>query len=568
MREWKMFLRKIVFLMMIGFLMVPVINAKDIIKITSDNIILIEPDFTDYVRDKIPSLTKKLNDLEKTKQPLRIHIKYKNFEQFWRIVKNYYASVKRLKEDIETNREKSGYLRNSILKMENYFSMTAISNILDYKKTILNIEFLETSIEILDEDFRGLIESLKINELTHLKELRELIIKPFEEKKSSDLVEEEKESMVPYYDQAVSLKSYASILVNAFSRLRKEKIDYREYEEILENNLVTFSKDSDKARHLKDLFLDVGARMSGKAQVSQEVDNLMNKAKEWFFVVYNYELYVIENRKVTLASMFASLTTIFILLIINWVSAKIILSRFVFDESKEYAINTLKKYIIYFAIFITFLNGIGLDLSKITILVSALSVGMGFGLTTVVSNFISGILLLLEGTITVGDRLQLESEEIVTVINIGLRKSLLKTLDNIDVLMPNTELVSKRVTNLTYKKNFINRHRLTFKVSNHVDIQKLEKIAVASIIKTLGGNDKVYAKTPELQFTEINSEHYACVLLFYVDYLNNFIPDSKFYKNLLYDFIDNDIRFFEDPPLNEVLAEFSRDLRSGRIKLG
>ncbi|MDH5560783.1 MAG: mechanosensitive ion channel, partial [Deltaproteobacteria bacterium] len=268
------------------------------------------------------------------------------------------------------------------------------------------------------------------------------------------------------------------------------------------------------------------------------------------------------------ASMFASLTTIFILLIINWVSAKIILSRFVFDESKEYAINTLKKYIIYFAIFITFLNGIGLDLSKITILVSALSVGMGFGLTTVVSNFISGILLLLEGTITVGDRLQLESEEIVTVINIGLRKSLLKTLDNIDVLMPNTELVSKRVTNLTYKKNFINRHRLTFKVSNHVDIQKLEKIAVASIIKTLGGNDKVYAKTPELQFTEINSEHYACVLLFYVDYLNNFIPDSKFYKNLLYDFIDNDIRFFEDPPLNEVLAEFSRDLRSGRIKLG
>lgn len=73
----------------------------------------------------------------------------------------------------------------------------------------------------------------------------------------------------------------------------------------------------------------------------------------------------------------------------------------------------------------------------------ALSVGIGFGLQSIVNNFVSGVIILLEKKLRVGDLVELETKEIGRVMEINVRTTLVKTFDNVEILVPNADLVSK-----------------------------------------------------------------------------------------------------------------------------
>ncbi len=88
----------------------------------------------------------------------------------------------------------------------------------------------------------------------------------------------------------------------------------------------------------------------------------------------------------------------------------------------------------------------GIQLDRIAILVSALGVGIGFGLQNIVSNFISGVILMFERPVSVGDKIQLE-EMFGVVEKIGFRASRVRTFDGAEVIVPNSELVADRVIN-------------------------------------------------------------------------------------------------------------------------
>jgi small-conductance mechanosensitive channel len=139
-----------------------------------------------------------------------------------------------------------------------------------------------------------------------------------------------------------------------------------------------------------------------------------------------------------------------------------ILSRFlrflleedVYDRLKlsrglPYAISAVLHYTILLLGFFIALAALGVDMTKFTILAGAFSVGVGFGLQNVINNFVSGLILLFERPIKVGDVVQV-GDAAGSVEKIGIRASVIRTQDGSEVIIPNGQLISNQVTNWTF----------------------------------------------------------------------------------------------------------------------
>ncbi|HEU4343223.1 MAG TPA: mechanosensitive ion channel domain-containing protein, partial [Candidatus Binatia bacterium] len=114
----------------------------------------------------------------------------------------------------------------------------------------------------------------------------------------------------------------------------------------------------------------------------------------------------------------------------------------------SYAVSSLLNYIILAVGFIAGLGVLGADFSKVSILAGAFGVGIGFGLQSVVNNFVSGLILLFERPIHVGDTVEVGNLQ-GTVRRIGIRASVIHTGAGADIIVPNSQLVTERVTNWT-----------------------------------------------------------------------------------------------------------------------
>jgi small-conductance mechanosensitive channel len=125
-----------------------------------------------------------------------------------------------------------------------------------------------------------------------------------------------------------------------------------------------------------------------------------------------------------------------------------------------FTISTTVRYAIIFSGFALALGAAGIDLSRVTLLAGALGVGIGFGLQNLVSNFVSGLILLFERPVQVGDYVDVGSL-VGEVRRIGMRSSTVLTAEGAEVVVPNADLISKSVINWTLSNR---RRRIEIRV--------------------------------------------------------------------------------------------------------
>jgi small-conductance mechanosensitive channel len=127
-----------------------------------------------------------------------------------------------------------------------------------------------------------------------------------------------------------------------------------------------------------------------------------------------------------------------------------VLARTKLDLGQQYAIARIASYVVLVIGLLIGVETVGVNLSSLAVIAGALGVGIGFGLQNIVSNFVSGLVILAERPIQIGDRIDLGNNTVGKVIRIGARATHVLTNDNIMIIVPNAEFVTSRVVNWTH----------------------------------------------------------------------------------------------------------------------
>ncbi len=209
----------------------------------------------------------------------------------------------------------------------------------------------------------------------------------------------------------------------------------------------------------------------------QDIEDIWSKVKQ---VLY-YPLWSVSGNVITLLILLRIVFFLSIgIVILKHIRKR--LSKFLVDkvglsEGEVSSISTLIYYFLLIFVFIIALSTAGINLSQLTILIGALGVGIGFGLQTIANNFISGLILLTERTIKVGDIVELENGLLGVVKDISIRNTIIRTYDGLDIIVPNSDFVSTKVTTWTYGDDW-RRLRIPFGVSYDSDPEKVAQIAI------------------------------------------------------------------------------------------
>ena len=218
--------------------------------------------------------------------------------------------------------------------------------------------------------------------------------------------------------------------------------------------------------------------------------------------------------------------TKFLLIFIIGFSFATIYKKKITNASSHYLKNTsiatrtmLANLGYYFLVALTFVFGlksVGIDLSSLTILVGALSVGIGFGLQNIVSNFISGIILIFEKSIQVGNIIEISTGLRGKVTQINMRSSVITTFDNIDIIIPNSTLIQNNVINLTFSDD-VRRLHIPFGVAYGSNVDDVIKI----ILDSLANSSLIYIKNivdkdPRVRMTAMGASSIDFELLVWI----------------------------------------------------
>jgi small-conductance mechanosensitive channel len=212
-----------------------------------------------------------------------------------------------------------------------------------------------------------------------------------------------------------------------------------------------------------------------------------------------------------------SVTDFILIIVVTWIlarSVRIILevevfSRFKFPRGVPTAISTTLNYLIGISGTIIALSSLGITTEQFTLIFGALGVGIGFGLRNIIANFVSGIIMVFERPIQIGDTIEIDST-MGTVLGIGARSSSIKTFDGSEVIIPNADFIATKVTNWTLSDDR-RRKVLLFKVDFDSDIER-----VLEIMKTIAkGHPNVLQEPEPLAAFEGFGEYYLEFKLYF-----------------------------------------------------
>lgn len=156
---------------------------------------------------------------------------------------------------------------------------------------------------------------------------------------------------------------------------------------------------------------------------------------------------------------------------------------------------------LFVVVFLMLLQIMGINLTALAVFGGAVGVGLGFGLQSIASNFISGIILLLDRSLSVGDYVEMEDGRSGTIRELKMRSTTLETFDGKDIMVPNEQFITTSFTNWTHK-NQKQRYSLNFQVAYKTDLHKLFEVVrevVASHPQVISGPDIPIEERPDAE---------------------------------------------------------------------
>ena len=149
------------------------------------------------------------------------------------------------------------------------------------------------------------------------------------------------------------------------------------------------------------------------------------------------------------------------------------------STASAYALGRIGRYILLVMGVIVALTVAGFNISSLAVIGGGLGIGIGLGLQTLFANFVSGIVLLLDRSLKVGDFVDLQSGVRGSVVEIAIRYTRVSTNDSVDVLVPNSEFVNGRVTNWTFDDTNRRIH-VPFSVAYGTDKERVRESGLAT----------------------------------------------------------------------------------------
>ncbi len=451
--------------------------------------------FIDYINDihKITDLKKKLDIVQK---------KIKTIESEIKTLDNNNSRLLSFQLQDSFYRKQANIYKNSIKKFNDEIKLVESTIKNSIKNLYFNIDELEKEFakeEKIVQQKRELISKLQINIeqaklINNSRELRR--------------VERElKEVNKHYIEDTTKLLSTHFMIFSFYLKAKSNKtfaIEKKFYSIALKYNILTQNEiNSYTAPFLLSLEKAYIGQIKTLAGASKQEAKEVIKST-WDLV--NKPLFFINKTPISPFKIVLSLMVFILGFIIGSLYKrkinKIATRKSSFTASTRTMVANLGYYFIVIIAFFVALKTLGVTLSSIAIVAGALSVGIGFGLQNVVANFVSGLILMFERSIKIGDYIEVADHR-GHVTDIRMRSTTIKTNDNIDIIIPNQSFVQNNLINWTMNDK-IRRFNIPFGVAYGTDAHKVMQVVKDAVMQS--DYNKYIIDTPTYETRVIMTE--------------------------------------------------------------
>ncbi len=243
---------------------------------------------------------------------------------------------------------------------------------------------------------------------------------------------------------------------------------------------------------------------------------LFIRFSDFSITIFSARLFTIQTVSITLGkiiqAVFIGYTVYVVLSVVEYFYSERIVKKGI-DTGKGHTVFQILKYFIWVITIVIIISSFGLSVTVLMAGSAALFVGLGFGLQTVFNDFVSGLIILFEGSIKINDIVELENGIVGKVKEIGLRTSKVLTRDNIINIIPNNNFVGKNVINWSYSEQ-----RTRFKVQVGVAYGSDVRLVETILIECAKSHEKIHTFPPPfVYFDDFGDSSLNFSLYFWID---------------------------------------------------
>lgn len=388
-----------------------------------------------------------------------------------------------------------------------------------------SVETIDKKIKLIDKD----IEKISLQKVALQIDLEKALI---EDSVRTEYLKERIKSSETLYQQLLNSKAVLQIEQALYLlSIEENKLFFNKIDEI-ENNIKSISGEiSSLYKEQLNIIREIATEVFGSTKLFfsgkfHEIMGVFTQFKEYFIS----PIFVLSEQPISLVSLLKAFVLIIVGFFVGILYKRWIMSiSFRWPNMSQMSIRLASNIGYYLIVIISFMiavGSLGVDMASISLIAGALSIGIGFGLQTVVSNMIAGIILMFERTIRIGDTIEISDTLRGKVTDMRIRSTTIKTVDNIDIIIPNSSFIQSNVINWTLEDTSKRQH-ISFIVAYGTDIEYLKKVILDELeqsdLKYIRDDDN---KPPEVWMRGMNSGSIDFELLVWVEWDNKLRPNS------------------------------------------